>query len=62
MYDLRYNKPQALLNNMGASCIAAFDNTGEVFVVACSEQRSIALYATASPDGVSCASLSRDHP
>ena len=53
MYDLRSPNPKALLNDLGASCISAFDNSGSVFAVASSEQQTIALYATDSPDGVS---------
>jgi COMPASS component SWD2 len=52
MYDLRHPNPKALLKDMGGSCLAAFDNAGQVFAVACGETRSIALYATDNPDGV----------
>lgn len=38
---------------MGGSLVSAFDNTGQVFAVACSETQTIALYAHATMDHVS---------
>lgn len=65
MYDLRNPSPKALLNDIGASCIAAYDNSGSVFAVASSDHQTIALFATASPDGVSfirISDISHDRP
>lgn len=53
MYDLRNPKPKALLSEIGASCLAAFDNSGAVFAVASGTHRTVALYATGSGDVVS---------
>lgn len=51
---------QALLNNVGGSTIAAFDDTkGEIFAVASSELRAVMLYATDVPDAVSLSSIYR---
>lgn len=44
---------ESLLNNVGGSTIAAFDDSGAVFVVACSELSAIMLYGTDSADVVS---------
>lgn len=41
---------------MGGSLVSAFDNTGAVFAVACSETQTIALYAHATMDHVSSCS------
>jgi hypothetical protein len=38
---------------MGGPVIAAFDNTGMVFAVACSVTKTLALYACASMETVS---------
>lgn len=46
-----------MLNDMGGSVIAAFDNTGKVFAVACTKTQTISMYATENFDSVS-ASLS----
>jgi hypothetical protein len=43
---------QGLLRDIGGSSVAAFDNTGAVFAVACSQTQTIALYAHATMDHV----------
>ena len=43
---------QGLLNEVGGSTIAAFDNTGLVFAVACSDTQTIMLYGTNTMDSV----------
>ena len=43
---------QGLLREVGGSSVVAFDNTGAVFAVACSQTQTIALYAHAAMDHV----------
>ncbi|WVR05566.1 hypothetical protein IAU60_002585 [Kwoniella sp. DSM 27419] len=50
MWDLRANGCKGLVNDVGGSALAAFDNQGVVFAVACSETQTIMLYATVSLD------------
>lgn len=51
------DKEQGLSRDIGGSAIVAFDNTGQVFAVACSQTQTIALYNAASIDHVSISSL-----
>ena len=44
---------QAQINDVGGSSVAAFDNSGMVFAVACSQTQTIMLYAVSSMDHVS---------
>jgi COMPASS component SWD2 len=43
---------QGLLREVGGSSVVAFDNSGAVFAVACSQTQTIALYAHATMDHV----------
>jgi hypothetical protein len=44
---------KGFLNDIGGSTIAAFDNIGNVFGVACSETQTIFLFGTNTGDSVS---------
>lgn len=50
LWDLRSPNGKGLLNDVGGSTIAAFDNTGSVFAVACSETQTIMLFGTNTLD------------
>ncbi|ORX35460.1 WD40-repeat-containing domain protein [Kockovaella imperatae] len=52
VWDLRLTSGEAVgvLNDMGGSVIAAFDNTGLVFGVACTDLQSVALYDKSTMD------------
>ncbi len=43
---------QGMLNDVGGTTIAAFDNTGQVFAVACSDTQTIMLFGTNTMDSV----------
>lgn len=53
LWDLRANACKGLVNDVGGSAIAAMDNTGVVFAVACSDTQTIMMYATKTADVVS---------
>lgn len=42
------------MNDVGGSTIAAFDNGGQVFAVACSDSQTVALYDSGHLDVVGC--------
>ncbi|OXC65101.1 hypothetical protein AYX13_05713 [Cryptococcus neoformans] len=50
LWDLRANACKGLVNDVGGSAIAAMDNTGVVFAVACSDTQTIMMYATKTAD------------
>lgn len=53
LWDLRSPECKGLLRDLGGSSIAAFDNTGKVFAVVCSETHTLMLYSALSADSVS---------
>ncbi|KAK4683872.1 COMPASS component SWD2, partial [Tremellales sp. Uapishka_1] len=53
LWDLRSPNCRGLLNDIGGSSIAAFDSSGIVFAVACSDTQTIMLYDCTSLDNVS---------
>ncbi|WVF70981.1 hypothetical protein IAT40_005777 [Kwoniella sp. CBS 6097] len=50
LWDLRGNSCKGLVRDVGGSVIAAVDNQGLVFAVACSETQTVMMYATATMD------------
>ncbi|KAK8865601.1 hypothetical protein IAR55_000745 [Kwoniella newhampshirensis] len=50
LWDIKSNICKGLIQDVGGSAIAAFDNLGLVFAVACSDNQTIMLYATAEAD------------
>lgn len=44
---------QGMVNQIGGSTIAAFDSSGVVFAVACSQTQTVMLYDSTSLDDVS---------
>lgn len=44
---------QGISQDLGGSALAAFDNTGNVFAVACSQTQTVALYASKNFEVVS---------
>lgn len=52
---------QGLINDLGGSVIAAYDNTGEVIAVACADTQIIMLFSTSAIDSVSPACLAGSH-
>jgi COMPASS component SWD2 len=52
---------QGLINDLGGSVIAAYDNTGEVIAVACADTQIIMLFSTSAIDSVSAACLVQSH-
>ncbi|EIW72712.1 hypothetical protein M231_07216 [Tremella mesenterica] len=50
IWDLRAPSCRALLNDVGGTAVAAFDNSGLVFAVACFQTQTIMLYAVSSMD------------
>ncbi|ORY21006.1 putative histone lysine N-methyltransferase [Naematelia encephala] len=50
LWDLRMPSCVGLLNDVGGATVAAFDNTGAVLAVACSDTQTIMLYSAASMD------------
>lgn len=47
---------QGVVNDMGGPTIAAFDSSGVVFSVACSQTQTVMLYDSTSMDDVSSGS------
>ncbi|WWC88184.1 uncharacterized protein L201_003089 [Kwoniella dendrophila CBS 6074] len=52
LWDLRAQGCKGLVNDVGGSAIAAFDNQGIIFAVACSETQTIMMYATNTMDRI----------
>ncbi|WWC68317.1 uncharacterized protein I206_102242 [Kwoniella pini CBS 10737] len=50
LWDLRASGCKGLVQDVGGSAIAAIDNQGIVFAVACSDTQTIMMYATATMD------------
>lgn len=48
---------QGVVNDMGGPTIAAFDSSGVVFSVACSQTQTVMLYDSTSMDDVSFAAV-----
>ena len=46
---------KGILNDMGGSVVACYDNTGMVFAVGCSATQTVSLYACQQADSVSTA-------
>ncbi|ODN83992.1 hypothetical protein L202_00027 [Cryptococcus amylolentus CBS 6039] len=52
LWDLRAAACRGLVNDIGGSSIAAMDNTGMVFAVACTSAQTIMMYATKTMDAL----------
>ncbi|WVQ71331.1 hypothetical protein IAR50_000859 [Cryptococcus sp. DSM 104548] len=52
LWDLRAPACKGLINDIGGSSIAAMDNTGMVFAVACTSAQTIMMYATKTMDAL----------
>ncbi|GFZ43382.1 hypothetical protein JCM24511_01102 [Saitozyma sp. JCM 24511] len=50
LWDLRTETGTGLINDLGGSVIAAYDNTGEVIAVACADTQIIMLFNTSAID------------